>query len=899
MQGTESLMESNPIGFNLDEIGSSLLKCNLDERNLFTYLIMEAHHQKSSDIIDTFAPFIILYLGKQGSWKSIEDIYKGVLDDFNINMQDTILESLLYRMLKKGIIEQELPGHKLSEECPNKKLKELEGMPKYSEEIISILKNYNIYISAEKIKKDLDSIKNIKLNINDLEFILDRLKERGFTTTTDLRYKLSEKGMNEEYINIKNESDWYGSLDDLIKDFSNYYFEETKSTIKDDKINIYIQLFIYKNIKPLMGLINTGKYEEINECCGIGKEFDQFSQEYGTIFCDYVRDCITEGKVKYIETVKSLVLGSIISTVFFSKLKLDKDIFKNIIIYIDTNILFYILGLHFDQFTRPAKLLFNLLKANGAKFKVFDFTIEEAISVFRECITNYDELFVSGIKVNDICHFLRNNNMSKLGISNFILEFKKYIEQEEIDIEVTDINTRTYDCPPNIRRKLKIYKPDQTSIQAQNHDIACIQMIKNSRNQKQYDEIKDCIAILLTADEGLFAFNLLECEHRNMTVPEVFVDRLLTNILWIIDPSQNITLESFFADCLRAGFLNRHLYEAVQDRIKYLHEARKLDESDIFRLTYCGFITTKSFRGIKSKQIDMIDKKLLSNAERAVQEKAQFDQKLKEKDSEIRKLKTEVFASEKDINKLDQQIKNLQKETSEKNLLEGIVSDLKQNISNLQTELANRNKIIKEFKQNYEKDKNNQIAKLKQTHKLAFDKSRKAIILIYIALLIIPLYILYLVYQSETEQVKYLAWLSLAPFLLFLLMSAPFWPDNINIKNMFRRSLYLHYAKNYGLVISYSNEITADPHECFWLDYVGCYPLDLDQWRITDDMDNIIYNFKRKFIFEPDAKRIKIIPGVGEDENTRIYSGRAYLIEESKPKIAYLRDKKLDIVDNI
>lgn len=901
------LIESKILECNLDVMGSKLLECNLDERNLYTYLIIDAHHSKSGNIIDTFAPFIILYLGEQDSGKRIEDVKEGIKDKYNIDLKIAILDSLLLRLKIDGIIELEPLEYKISEDIYNKKLDALENPPPNTEKILSILKNYGAYVGLDKIAKELDLIYRIKISNNDLKFILNKLKDLRYVTSTDFRYKLTNKGLREDYIYIKNKSDGIKELQELINDFKDYYYNETSNNIADEWTKTYILLFVYKNIKPLVGLLNTGKYEKINECCGIGKEYEELSQEFGVSFCDYVRDCINKGKVRYIEIIKSLVLGSIIYTVFFTKFELTKITFKDVIVYLDTNILFYILGQHFDQFTQPASILFDLLKEHGAKFKVFDFTIEEARSVFRDCIEKYDELFFPGVKVNDICYFLRSIGKTIIGINLLINEFEHYIEQKGIEIEPTDINIKDFECDYKIREKLKKYKPKQKNVWAQNHDIASIQEIQRIRRSTSYNKIGDCKAIFLTADEGLFAFNLIECGHKDYTVPEVFVDRLLTNILWIMNPSQDISIETFFADCLRAGFLSRELWEVVQERIKYLHEARKMDDSDIFGIIYCGFISSKSFRGISSEEIEIIDKKLLSNAVKSHRERTKYDEEMKQKNGEISRLKTQLSNQQDRIERTKSELneKNtlLEREKFEKNRLEEKITDLNDKMKALSHQISNKeeamDKFINEIQQDYAKKKNFQKMKLEQRHKSIFEKTNKILNIFYaIFIIILIVSIAYILYSFSIEnRIPSLALLlSGISFFVLILNKSP-WPKNKNIGYY----MYHKFVKEYGIIMSYFYDNSTNPKEYLLLDYVGHYPIDLNHWKIVDGSNNDIYNFKYKVILEPKMK-IKIFPGSEPDDsidNKRLYSGKDYLIAESKPKIAYLMDRNLIIVDQI
>ena len=107
--------------------------------------------------------------------------------------------------------------------------------------------------------------------------------------------------------------------------------------------------------------------------------------------------------------MKNLILGSTVLIFYNSDgFDLSDKKFNELNVFLDTNMLFYLLGYSFDEFTIPTKELFDLMKLKGFRFNIFDFTLEEAKRVISSCVKEFEKIYIPGAKINSICYYLRS-----------------------------------------------------------------------------------------------------------------------------------------------------------------------------------------------------------------------------------------------------------------------------------------------------------------------------------------------------------------------------------------------------------------------------------------------------------------------------------------------------------
>lgn len=262
---------------------------------------------------------------------------------------------------------------------------------------------------------------------------------------------------------------------------------------------------------------------------------------------------------------------------------------ENIIIYLDTNILFDIMGLNYPEFTEPAEELFKMCKRNKLSLVVCDFTIFEAKNYLDYCLIKRKTKIVKDkMKVGSRCYYLKEYTLTS-DMIDIIQNFENKVQKLGIKIEKTGIDLTNYKPKDNsITKTLDVYKSGQYSL-SRNHDIAAIEFIKSLRALKNYQRIEDSKAIFLTNDRYLSRSNY-ELDHKDGTIPEVILDRSLTNIIWLNNPSIDIKIDKVIASCCRGLFINPKIWEHFLEIFNSLIDKKELEDKDLETLLYNNYL---------------------------------------------------------------------------------------------------------------------------------------------------------------------------------------------------------------------------------------------------------------------------------------------------------------------
>ena len=261
-------------------------------------------------------------------------------------------------------------------------------------------------------------------------------------------------------------------------------------------------------------------------------------------------------------------------------------------VYFDTNFAFSVLGLHYDEYNVPAHELFHLMRGEGVfEFKVFDFTVDEMVSVLRNYLTE-KHYYLPNIKVGSIFSSIKSKRWTQSDMKEFIVRIEEKLWKEGISIEATGVDLQHYDPQrEEYRTALKKYKTWQ-NMRGQNHDLAAIEKISAIR-KSPVRRIEAAKALLLTSDMRLARYDFCERGHREReTLCEVIADRLLTNMLWLKHPNivKELSLTSIISIHSRHLFIDREVWKRFYTTMMDLRKRGSIDERDISILIYDNHI---------------------------------------------------------------------------------------------------------------------------------------------------------------------------------------------------------------------------------------------------------------------------------------------------------------------
>ena len=520
-------------------------------------------------------------------------------------------------------------------------------------------------VKIEFIQKQLVEQFNLQIPIHVLNTIVNRAKIKGFLSYSNQKYRLTENGIKFQQ-KQESEKEVDRKIQSVLEDIR-IFFQNNDVILDNDEIKRLLNDFTQKNLDTLVEFFNP---TAVSSNVKISKP-----NSNEALLIRYFSEVETKKPNEY-EILNNMVLGSLIYAMVFAPdsqemVKIKQKKFKDCKVFLDTNFIFSLFELHTPEYNDPANELFELLKKFNFDVRVFSFTINEMSRVLNRYGEEY-HCYPSTIRIDTIYSSLKQKGWTKTTSRKFISEIEEHLTQKGITIDwMQDIDLSNYK-PKNLNLlnyfpKYKFYQ----SHLAQNHDVAVIESIQKIRG-KDVRKLENSIALFLTSDHGLSKLDLIELNHKEKgTIPEILLDRLLTNILWLTDPKTKISLNTIVAAHSRDLFVKRRVWDRFYKVLQQLKKDQKITEEDISVLLLDGQLENDLIK-IEESEVDKI------TPEFALDEIEKAAQKTKQQQIKEWKIKEREF-----IDKLDHRIDEVEKQKDEEWLkkLEAIRSNAK-NLAN-------------------------------------------------------------------------------------------------------------------------------------------------------------------------------------------------------------------------
>ncbi|MFW9875277.1 MAG: hypothetical protein ACFFG0_19390 [Candidatus Thorarchaeota archaeon] len=437
------------------------------------------------------------------------------------------------------------------------------------------------YLTVDNIQKKVEDVFGLSIPEYSLKSIITRAKRYQYITVERVNSCLTEKGLR--YLNKL-------EPEDAVKRRINEVVEDIREFLKVDNLNQeeaykILSCFINENIEPIVEFLNPSK------TCTLDRKLLR-KHKYGEKLIEYFQIAERE-KPAIWRTIQDLVYGSVLSlsATSFEVSKVNTR-FRDTVIYFDSNFIFSLFEFHYSEFNKPAKELLKLLKIHDFRLKIFDFTVDEIVNV----LSGYSEeqhIYVPGIKVNSIYSNIKNKGLTVEDIREFIQKIEVKLYDFGIETDPTNINIETYEPNRDQIENLSKYKkplPYQNDT-IYRHDLAAIYKIRSLRKSSKR-QIEKSGAIFLTSDQRLSQYNFEVMHKARGTVCEVILDRLLTNILWLKNPTivREIPLLSIMAIHSNELFVDRRIWRRFYETVTQLKKDNKIKDKDISMLFYNNHI---------------------------------------------------------------------------------------------------------------------------------------------------------------------------------------------------------------------------------------------------------------------------------------------------------------------
>ena len=256
---------------------------------------------------------------------------------------------------------------------------------------------------------------------------------------------------------------------------------------------------------------------------GIFIDLEKKAIRYTLEFFEYIEKC----KPAVFLTLKKLIMGSIICIL----VKKDRNILQTkmdpLKVFLDTNIVFSILGYHHPWISTLARELFIMLQENKFDLYVLDFTLDE----IRRVLSTYKNANYSGrrkIRVASMRSRLRNLGISNVEINEILANLEDVLlEKYNIAVFETGQLLQDYQIDEKDILLLRNYKKNSPQVSVE-HDLKAIEVIKRVRGKK-FGKLEKSRAIFLTSDHRLTRYNFERDHQMDSTINEVILDQLEVN----------------------------------------------------------------------------------------------------------------------------------------------------------------------------------------------------------------------------------------------------------------------------------------------------------------------------------------------------------------------------------
>ncbi len=289
--------------------------------------------------------------------------------------------------------------------------------------LLILCKSYPDRLDVQEIKKYLLEQYTIDIPILVLGGILFRARRLGYIDYNFKKARIIQLGR--DYLErLPSTKDVNSIISTFSRDLYNYvelYYHLT--SMPQDKLMNDFFIFINENIYTLLLYVDSD-YEPTERLLDIPNA--------NQIFINYLLN-IQKSKPDLFRILEDLIYGSIICILAKNE-DLQKNDFKGKYIFLDTNIVFSILGYHHDEFSIPCEELRQNLINKQFKMYIFDFTLKEIIRVLKGYKTEYYH-YVEDIKINSVYSKMKSElKLAPSDIDEIISNIEDILEQKQIYI---------------------------------------------------------------------------------------------------------------------------------------------------------------------------------------------------------------------------------------------------------------------------------------------------------------------------------------------------------------------------------------------------------------------------------------------------------------------------------
>lgn len=333
---------------------------------------------------------------------------------------------------------------------------------------------------------------------------------------------------------------------------------------------------------------------------------------------------------KNIKILKKIVYWALMCSILWES-EINKEIkwtkMDNLVVYIDTNIIFSLLWYHWKNSKKGLEQLIKLIKENNIKVKVFSFSIDEAINYIQYFQNNGKE-YIKWMEVDSIYQYFTDKWYNDSDIIKIIDTLDQEIENLWIEVDdiqtnklskkIEDYDIETLKNQNYTKKQLDILsKFNCKNKNAKEHDIFVIESLKELRWKNSPRRIELSKYLFLTNDYNLY---LTDCIINNKgfeiwKIPNIIYSSILSNYLWIKNPSweSDIQIPIAFSSLESYWIIDDKVWHSFCDKVDDMKEKKEISEWEVSMLISSEEIKKQLIR-VSHNSDKKVSKKLVTKS---------------------------------------------------------------------------------------------------------------------------------------------------------------------------------------------------------------------------------------------------------------------------------------------
>ena len=453
-------------------------------------------------------------------------------------------------------------------------------------------------ISLEDFSQAIDERFELHLPYALLRSILEYLRRNSEATLHNGFWNFSIRDKN---LTPTIHEGYEAEISALLEGFVEFVEEKNLPADPEELISSFFKRYDYE---VMSGLIRHIKDEDLNV--------------YDFFFSEYVRQ-LEKTNPSLFQFVVKIAQGSLIKTAITSE-NLQHDVLKNKVFYLDTKIIFRLLGYYGDYYQTEYTSLLDTLKRHGATVCISFYVKNEIESILRGCIRYIDSADYQYEKASDVLRYFRSLKMSKLDIETLVTTFDDKLKDEfgitiDNDNLITPAHASHYEDYITLKKILTSkykYVNDEFSY-VYDHgietDVKSVLSAYMKRGNNEITLIKNAPLFFVTTNATLIKSTMqYHNDTYGKTLSPIISDTFLGVILYnndnALDEYSKLKLLTYCSEFYKPTKQQREDFIA---QVEKQNAAGKITDNDVFLLKHYELIDDVLVRQLRANDFNIND----------------------------------------------------------------------------------------------------------------------------------------------------------------------------------------------------------------------------------------------------------------------------------------------------